>query len=152
MIITVRESNLVRPAAETPSHSIWLSNVDLVVVNMHLRTVYFYRPTTAAVVDIDALKEALSRALVPFYPLAGRLKLNKVDGRTEIDCNGEGVLFVVAHTTATLHELGDFAPSSELLKLTPPVDCSGDISSFPLVVLQVCNVYTSLCLINLGDY
>ena len=35
------------------------------------------------------LKEALSRALIPFYPMVGRLARDE-DGQIEIDCNGGG--------------------------------------------------------------
>ncbi|KAK4802087.1 hypothetical protein SAY86_000290 [Trapa natans] len=137
MIITVKETTMVRPASETPSYALWNSNVDLVVPSMHTPSVYFYRPTGAAdFFDPSTLKSALSRALVPFYPMAGRLKRDE-DGRIEIDCNGEGVLFVVAETTAKIVDFGDFAPTLELRKLIPAVDYSAGITSYPLLVLQV---------------
>ncbi|XP_031376181.1 shikimate O-hydroxycinnamoyltransferase-like isoform X2 [Punica granatum] len=137
MIIAVKESTMVRPASETPSYALWNSNVDLVVPSMHTPSVYFYRPTGASdFFDPTVLKSALSRALVPFYPMAGRLKRDE-DGRIEIDCNGEGVLFVVAETTSKVDDFGDFAPTLELRKLIPAVDYSAGITSYPVLVLQV---------------
>lgn len=137
MNITVKESTLVAPAEETPSCTLWNSNVDLVVPSMHTPSVYFYRPTGEEnFFDPAVLREALKRALVPFYPMAGRLKRDE-DGRIEIDCNGAGVLFVVAETTAKIDDFGDFAPTLELRKLIPAVDYSSGIASYPLLVLQV---------------
>ncbi|KAG8388218.1 hypothetical protein BUALT_Bualt02G0102800 [Buddleja alternifolia] len=137
MKIEVKNSTLVRPEAATPNVSLWNSNVDLVVPNFHTPSVYFYRPTGAAdFFDAAALKEALGRALVPFYPMAGRLKRDE-DGRIEIDCNAEGVLFVEAESDGFVDDYGDFAPTLELRRLIPAVDYSQGISTYALLVLQV---------------
>lgn len=137
MIITVKESTMVRPAGETPICNLWNANVDLVVPRFHTPSVYFYRPTGASnFFDPQILKEALSKSLVPFYPMAGRLKRDE-DGRIEINCNAQGVLFVEAETDAVIDDFGDFAPTLDLKKLIPTVDYSGGIESFPLLVLQV---------------
>lgn len=130
---------MVRPAEETPAVRLWNSNVDLVVPSFHTPSVYFYRPGPAsgtAFFDADAMITALSRALVAFYPMAGRLARD-YDGRIEINCNGEGVLFVEAEAEAVIDDFGDFAPTLELRQLIPAVDYSLDLSSFPVLVLQV---------------
>lgn len=128
---------MVKPAEETPIRSLWNSNVDLVVPNFHTPSVYFYRPNGSAnFFDAKVLKDALSRILVPFYPMGGRLKRDE-DGRIEIDCNGQGVLFVEAESDGVVDDFGDFAPTLELRKLIPSVDYSLEISAIPLLVLQV---------------
>ncbi|CAB4303534.1 unnamed protein product [Prunus armeniaca] len=138
--VSVRETTLVKPAAETPRQSLWNSNVDLVIPSIHTPSVYFYRPNqngaSSNFFDPAVLKLALSKALVPFYPMAGRLKRDE-DGRIEIDCNGEGVLFVEAETSSVIDDFGDFAPTLELRRLIPAVDYSAGISSYALLVLQV---------------
>ncbi|KAG9455900.1 hypothetical protein H6P81_000408 [Aristolochia fimbriata] len=137
MIITVKESNLVRPAEDTPLRSLWNANVDLVVPRFHTPSVYFYRPNGATnFFDAAVLKDALAKALVPFYPMAGRLKRDE-DGRVVINCNAEGVLFVVAETGSVIDDFGDFAPTMELKQLIPTVDYAQDMSSYPLLVLQI---------------
>ncbi|KAL1554100.1 shikimate O-hydroxycinnamoyltransferase [Salvia divinorum] len=137
MKIEVKDSTLVRPSAPTPAVSLWNSNVDLVVPNFHTPSVYFYRPTGAAdFFNTAVMKAALGRALVPFYPMAGRLKRDE-DGRIEIDCNAEGVLFVEAESDGAVDDYGDFAPNLELRRLIPAVDYSLGISEYPLLVLQV---------------
>ncbi|CAI9283671.1 unnamed protein product [Lactuca saligna] len=110
MKITIRESTMVRPAEETPRIKLWNSNVDLVVPNFHTPSVYFYRPSGATnFFDAKVMKDALSRALVPFYPMGGRLKRDE-DGRIEIDCQGQGVLLVEAESDGVIDDYGDFAP------------------------------------------
>ncbi|WJX75004.1 shikimate O-hydroxycinnamoyltransferase [Trifolium repens] len=131
---------MVRPAEETPRRVLWNSNVDLVVPNFHTPSVYFYRPPKAAAsnlfFDAKIMKEALSKVLVPFYPMAARLRRDE-DGRVELYCDGQGVLFVEADTTASIDDFGDFAPTLALRRLIPAVDYSAGIETYPLLVLQV---------------
>ncbi|KAK1407115.1 hypothetical protein QVD17_38726 [Tagetes erecta] len=137
MKITVTDSSMVKPSEHTPAIKLWNSNVDLVVPNFHTPSVYFYRPNG----DFNffnpiIMKQALSRALVPFYPMAGRL-IRDEDGRIEIDCRGQGVLFVEAESDGVIDEFGDFAPTLELRRLIPVVDYSLGLETYPLLVLQV---------------
>ncbi|CAB4284879.1 unnamed protein product [Prunus armeniaca] len=113
IVVSIRESAVVRPAEEPSASS------DLNFFNSGL------------------LNQALSKALVPFYPMAGCFKLNHHNGRLEIDCNLQGVLFVVAESNCALDDFGDFAPPSDFRTLIPAFDYSGGISSYPILVLQV---------------
>ncbi|KAG6422192.1 hypothetical protein SASPL_118756 [Salvia splendens] len=140
MKMRVKESVTVKPMEETPRGSVWLSNLDLMFPDTyHTRWMYLYRcdgDGGAGFFDTAALKAALSRALVEFYPYAGRLRKDD-SGRLEINCNGEGVLFVEAECDATLDELGDFCTLSPDLSLIPAVDYSQGISTFPLFLVQL---------------
>ncbi|XP_073119494.1 shikimate O-hydroxycinnamoyltransferase-like [Henckelia pumila] len=137
MKINVKKSTLVAPAESTPDGSHWISDVDVVAPDTHTYTVYFYLPTGAEDFFAAAvLKEALGRVLVQFYPLAGRLKRDE-NGRIQIDCNAEGVLFVEAECDGVVDDFGEFAPTEEFRRLIPVVDYSLGISSYPLSVLQV---------------
>ena len=132
---------MVKPAENTPRRRLWLSTLDMLSSSRHNVVVYFYRFNRSSTsnnnfFDAILLKEALSKVLVPFYPMAGRFRLDD-SGRIEIDCNEEGVLFVVAETDSVLDELGDFAPTPKLRALVPIVDYSGGISSYPFLLLQV---------------
>ncbi|KAH6830863.1 hydroxycinnamoyl-CoA shikimate/quinate hydroxycinnamoyl transferase [Perilla frutescens var. hirtella] len=138
MKITVKESTLVKPMEETPSGSMWLSSLDLLMpaTFFHVPTVYFFRSDGAAnFFDAAVLKAALSRALVDFYPFAGRLRKDD-KGRIEINCNGEGVLFVVAECDGEIDDLGGFTPRADI-SLVHKVDYSQGISTFPLSLLQI---------------
>nr|GEX04972.1 chloramphenicol acetyltransferase-like domain-containing protein [Tanacetum cinerariifolium] len=107
MNVVVKESTMVRPAEETPNTNLWNSNLDLMVKNFHTQMLFFYRSNGAAsnFFDVKVMKEALSKVLVPFYPVAGRLKEDQ-DGRIEIDCQGQGVLFVEAESDGLLDDFG----------------------------------------------
>ncbi|KAL5774987.1 hypothetical protein ACOSP7_012544 [Xanthoceras sorbifolium] len=101
--------------------------------------VFFYRPISTSssnFFNAQELKESLSKALVLFYPLAGRLGHDE-NGRIEIKCNAEGALFVEADTDSALDDFNDFAPSSQLSHLLPKIDYSAEISSYPLLISQV---------------
>jgi shikimate O-hydroxycinnamoyltransferase len=109
---------------------------------MHAPNVRFYRrrwpegPKDCFFFDSERMQRALAEALVPFYPLAGRLRCSE-GGRLELDCNGEGVLFVKADAAeTTVDDYGDFAPTMELKRLVPAVDCD-DITSSMILVLHV---------------
>ncbi|KAM0918409.1 hypothetical protein ACQ4PT_008955 [Festuca glaucescens] len=104
--VEILESCLVKPSEETPKHGLWLSNLDLLVARSLTPTVYIYRPRSdPAFFSLAILKAALSKALIPFYPLAGRLAQDDA-GRPEIQCSGEGVLFVTARADVTLFKCG----------------------------------------------
>ncbi|XP_012450005.1 shikimate O-hydroxycinnamoyltransferase isoform X2 [Gossypium raimondii] len=138
MEISIKESTMVHPAEEhTPKGSIWNSNLDRLISRYHVSTVYFYKPNGCSdFFDTGRVKEGLSKVLVPFYPIAGRLGYDE-NGRLEIMCNDEGVLFVEAETSSVLEDLvgnGDFTHNSHLV---PKVDYSGGISSYPLLVVQI---------------
>eukprot|EP00252_Welwitschia_mirabilis_P014795 TRINITY_DN3278_c0_g1_i2.p1 TRINITY_DN3278_c0_g1~~TRINITY_DN3278_c0_g1_i2.p1 ORF type:complete len:435 (-),score=56.40 TRINITY_DN3278_c0_g1_i2:134-1438(-) len=137
MKITVKNSYMVKPAEPTPQRDIWNSNLDLVIPRIHTASVYFYRPTGSPdFFSMNVLKEALSKVLVTFYPMAGRLSRDS-DGRIQINCNSEGVLLVEATTDSEIDDFGDFAPTMELKQLIPAIQYSEDISSYPLLVLQI---------------
>jgi shikimate O-hydroxycinnamoyltransferase len=61
----------------------------------------------------------MAKALVAFYPLAGRLGFDN-DGRLEISCNGEGVRFVVARSSLVAEDFDFSKPSLELRRVFVP--------------------------------
>ncbi|KAL5149489.1 Villin-4 [Glycine soja] len=107
----------------------------------HVPIIYFYRTPSQnsltqhnnAINIASNSKDSLSRALVPFYPLAGRLHWIN-NGRLELDCNAMGIQFI----SSTLEDnLGDFSPSSEYNYLVPTADYTLPIHDLPLVLVQL---------------
>jgi shikimate O-hydroxycinnamoyltransferase len=102
-----------------PSTTCWLNRG-------HTPTVYFYRSLAAAGGDffsVSRLKESMASALVPFYPLAGRLCCaDGDDGHLVINCNAEGALLVVARSDdlALDYDFVDLKPTPELKTLFVP--------------------------------
>ncbi|CAL5074268.1 unnamed protein product [Urochloa decumbens] len=140
-VVQVVKSELVPPSEPTPRGALWLSNLDLAARNGYTPTVYFFRRPDGHLqpegfFSAGVLRAALADALVPFYPFAGRLGVDR-DGRVEIDCNAEGALFVVARSEAALDEFEDgFAPSKAMNDMfVPPYDAAGPAA--PLLLLQV---------------
>ncbi|KAI3975840.1 hypothetical protein MKX01_015388 [Papaver californicum] len=145
--VTVRESSIVKPAGETPKVCLWTSNIDQ-LPPIHVQTVYFYRhpaladgfsPSSSCYGDFfnsTLLKDGLSKALVTYYPIAGRLKRNE-SGRAEIDCTGEGMIFIDAETDSLINDLGKFIPNEQLMNLSPNLGNNKDISLYPPLLVQV---------------
>ncbi|KAF7110763.1 hypothetical protein CFC21_110843 [Triticum aestivum] len=120
--VEVVESCMVAPCQETPRRGMWLSPLDLMLVNRgHTPTVYFYpyRSDPGDFFDVARLKAAMAMALVAFYPLAGRLGMDG-NGRAEVDCTGQGALFIVARSDLTIDDFRSFLPSPELRTLFVP--------------------------------
>jgi len=100
---------LVTPASPTPQGSKTLSDVDSQIPLWFYATVIeFFRPRDAVdghetpVVDVaKAIREALAKALVYYYPIAGRLR-EVSKGKLAVECTGGGVVFVEAHASVRL--------------------------------------------------
>ncbi|GJN22515.1 hypothetical protein PR202_gb10084 [Eleusine coracana subsp. coracana] len=139
MAVEIVESCMVTPCEATPRHGVWLSNLDLLVARSHTPTVYIYRRqnNSPGFFSPDVLKAALSKALVTFYPLAGRLDARDGGARPEIRCTGEGALFVTARSDAALDDLGGFVPTDELRRMLVPSADGDDELAGILAMFQV---------------
>nr|CAB3481084.1 unnamed protein product [Digitaria exilis] len=141
--VQVVEKALVAPSKETPRQPLWLSNLDLAVPRTHTPLVYYYPAPSQqqqgpGAFAPERLKSALAGALVPFYPLAGRLGTDP-DGRLQIECNAEGALFVVARADDLTGEdiFNDFEPSPEIRKaFVPPPESDGPLAMFQVTFLK----------------
>ncbi|XP_074313436.1 anthranilate N-benzoyltransferase protein 2-like [Silene latifolia] len=141
MSVRVTESTMVYPAEATPKQSLWLSKLDMMIRQpySHTNLLYIYRPnnntnSSTLFFDVENLKGALRKALVLYYPVAGRLKMNDNDNRFEIDCNEKGVLFIEAETNSTLSDNVSDEFRKELIAKS---DYSKGLSSFPLFIAQI---------------
>ncbi|KAJ3677183.1 hypothetical protein LUZ60_002907 [Juncus effusus] len=134
-MVDVVESCIVVPSEETPKHRIWLSNLDLVAPKGYTPKVYLYRKNTTETdyFSVKVLKDAFAKALVHFYPFAGRLAEDS-NGRLEIDCNGKGALFVVARSEFSTEDFQEFKPSAEVKQLFFP---NMDVVDPPCILLMV---------------
>ncbi|XP_066354761.1 putrescine hydroxycinnamoyltransferase 2-like [Miscanthus floridulus] len=116
----VVETTLVAPSEEMRRQELWLSNLDLKFPHIYTRVINYY-PAGAGFFDPERLRVALAKALVLFYPLAGRLSLGEDGRRRHVDFNSEGVQFVVARADATGAELfEDYQPSPEVMEMFVP--------------------------------
>ncbi|XP_030967791.1 spermidine hydroxycinnamoyl transferase-like [Quercus lobata] len=136
---SIRSISVVVPSEPTPSGLLRLPETDQVAHWTHTPLIYIYRAksnNTTIPFSFEAMKNSLSRALIHFYPLAGRLHWIE-GGRLELDCNAMGVQLLEACSEAELDELGDFAPTDAVRDLVPKVDYTTPIEEWPLFLVQV---------------
>ncbi|KAH0647225.1 hypothetical protein KY290_035137 [Solanum tuberosum] len=84
------------------------------------------------------IKDGLSKTLVFYYPLAGRL-IEGPNKKLMVNCNGEGILFIEADANVELDRLGDSIkpPCPYLDLLLHNVPGSDGIIGCPLLLIQV---------------
>ncbi|KAJ7957788.1 omega-hydroxypalmitate O-feruloyl transferase [Quillaja saponaria] len=129
----------IRPSSQTPKHSLYLSNLDdQKFLRFSIKYLYLFKKS----VSCDSLKCSLSRVLVYYYPLAGRLRTNSEnDNKFDVDCNGEGAVFAEAFMDITSEEFLQFSklPNRSWRKLLYKVEAPSFLDVPPLVV-QVTNL------------
>ncbi|KAL8462786.1 hypothetical protein ACS0TY_033705 [Phlomoides rotata] len=140
MKVTVIQSCLVPPAESTFKGSMPLTEFDQITTLTHIPTIYFYRPSQNWLIPphtiFTTLHTSLSKVLIHFYPLAGRLRW--LDGaRLELDCNAKGVHLIEAYSDTVLDDLGDFTPCPDFLHFFPHINYSSPIEDIPLMTAQL---------------
>ncbi|XP_018817237.1 spermidine hydroxycinnamoyl transferase-like [Juglans regia] len=139
-MVYVKSTSSIIPSKPTPGGVLRLSECDQRMQWTHIPLIFIYKATgdnnekTKTVVE--TLKDSLSRVLVPYYPLAGRLHWIH-GGRLEVHCNAKGAQLLEAYSEAKLDELGDFAPMKAIEDLVPKVDYGSPIEDWPLLLVQV---------------
>lgn len=125
MEVHIQETNVIRPVKPPfdRDHILSLSHIDtdrnLLVTLRYLRVYTNYNPDQQAD-PFHVITEALSTALVRFYPFAGTLLLRSSDGRLELHCRaGDGVPVVRA---AVNYPLGAELDENIAGKLAPDPD------------------------------
>lgn len=136
-----RPAALVAPASPTPRELKRLSDIDdQDGLRFHIPVIQFYR-RNALMGGRDpapVVRDAVARALVHYYPFAGRLR--ELEGRKlAVECTGEGVLFIEADTDVRLDHFGDALqpPFPCLEELIFDVPGSSEVLGSPLLLFQV---------------
>ncbi|CAL1382322.1 unnamed protein product [Linum trigynum] len=132
------EPVLVTPVEETNKGIYFLSNVD--EDETLVRTIYCYqhKKTNDDHGPSEVIKNALSKVLVHYYPLAGRLVTTADEGRLAVDCTGEGVLCVEAEANCTLGSVDFSRPDAETRgKLVYEIPGVKSIFQIPPLMIQV---------------
>ena len=148
---------LIPPAGPTPNEFKELSDIDdQEGLRFQIPVIQFYRNDEhyggSALRGRDpakVIKEALGKALVPYYPFAGRLR-ETAGRKLVVECNGEGVLFIEADADVTLDEFGEALqpPFPCLEELLFDVPGFGGVLDSPLLLIQV-NNYQKINLANI---
>ncbi|RVW93761.1 methanol O-anthraniloyltransferase [Vitis vinifera] len=135
------DPEFVRPTNPTPREVKQLSDIDdQEGLRFQVPVIMFYpnNPLMKGKDPVKVIREALGKALVYYYPFAGRL-IEGHNRKLMVDCTGEGVLFIEADADSTLENLGDaiqpMCPCFE--ELLYDVPGSGGILGSPLILIQV---------------
>ncbi|KAH7567229.1 hypothetical protein JRO89_XS07G0035200 [Xanthoceras sorbifolium] len=133
------QPSLIFPDTPTPNHSLYLSNLDdQKFLRFSIKYLYLFKKS----VSLDVLKYSLSKLLVDYYPLAGRLRTSREDDqKLEVDCNGEGAVFASAFMDISAEEFLELSrkPNRSWRKLLYKVEAHSFLDVPPLVV-QVTNL------------
>ncbi|XP_008783080.2 coniferyl alcohol acyltransferase [Phoenix dactylifera] len=123
--VTMKAKERVAAVLPAQEHRLPLSNLDLLLPPIDVGVFFCYEkplaeqsPATFATM-VSALKTSLARALVTYYPFAGKVVTNSV-GEPELLCNNRGVDFIEAYADVELHELRLYNPDESVeRKLVP---------------------------------
>lgn len=131
--VTRRSRSLVPPSSATPHETLRLSVIDRVAGLRHLvRSLHVFdarRGGAEGRSPAKTLREALGKALVDYYPLAGRFVVEEEEaaggGEVVVACAAEGAWFVEAAAACALEEVRHLdhpllIPEDELLPEAPP--------------------------------
>uniref|UniRef100_A0ACD5WVH9 Uncharacterized protein n=1 Tax=Avena sativa TaxID=4498 RepID=A0ACD5WVH9_AVESA len=106
--VTKSPPALIPPDGPTPGGTLPLSSIDKTVGGLVNLIQVFPRSSLSTARDdqgaaaaVAAMRNGFSRALVPYYPVAGRVAPSGL----AVDCTGEGVLFVEAAASCALADV-----------------------------------------------
>ncbi|CAL5207970.1 unnamed protein product [Lathyrus oleraceus] len=137
-----RAPELVTPLKPTPHETKLLSAIDdQDGLRFHIPLIQFYNydPNMKGKDPVDAIRKALAKTLVFYYPFAGRLR-EGAGRKLMVDCTGEGVLFIEADADdVTLKDFGDnlLPPFPFLDEVLYDVPGSSNVLNAPLMLIQV---------------
>ncbi|XP_021766265.1 benzyl alcohol O-benzoyltransferase-like [Chenopodium quinoa] len=138
--VTRGEPELVCPAEPTPRELKPLSDIDdQEGLRFHMPGIMFYRadPSMEGKYPVKVVKDALAKALVVFYPYAGRL-VEGPNRKLSVECTGEGVPFIEARADAMLEDFGDeIHPPFPLEDLLYDIPGTNGMLGTPLLIIQV---------------
>lgn len=129
------------PAKPTPHEFKPLSDIDdQEGLRFQIPVIQFYKkvPSMHGRDPAKVIKDAVARALVFYYPFAGRLR-EEAGRKLVVECTGEGIVFIEAHADVTLEQFGDALqpPFPGLEELIYDAPGSGGVLNSPLLLIQV---------------
>lgn len=135
------QPQLIVPAVPTPHEQKQLSDIDdQQGLRFQIPFLIFYRnhPSLKGKDPLSIIREALGKALVFYYPFAGRL-IEGPNRKLVVDCTGEGILFIEADADVTIDQLGDTIqpPCPYTDEFLYDVPGSSSILGCPLLLIQV---------------
>lgn len=136
----VKEAVVVKPSEPTPARVLSLSALDSqLFLRFTIEYLLVYKPCPGLDQGTIAarIKAALGRILVPYYPLAGRVRAKSDGSSLEVVCRAQGALFIEAVCDNAINEF-DKAPRyvSQWRKLLS-FHVADVLQGSPLLVIQL---------------
>nr|AFD32417.1 taxane 2alpha-o-benzoyltransferase [Taxus x media] len=133
------ERVIVAPCLQSPKNILHLSPIDNKTRGLtNILSVYNASQRVSVSADpAKTIREALSKVLVYYPPFAGRLR-NTENGDLEVECTGEGAVFVEAmadNDLSVLQDFNEYDPSFQQLFFYLPEDVN--IEDLHLLTVQV---------------
>ncbi|KAH9294040.1 hypothetical protein KI387_040761, partial [Taxus chinensis] len=135
--VNIIERVKVAPCLPSPKAILQLSSVDNITRCFVSILLVYDGVSTVSAHPAKTIREALSKVLVYYSPFAGRLR-NKENGDLEVECSGEGAVFVEAmadNDLSVLQDLDEYNPSLQQLIFSIPMDTN--IEDLHLLSVQV---------------
>lgn len=110
--VRVKEVVVVVPSEPTPARVLQLSAIDsqlFLRFTIEYLLVYNPKPGVDQLATVARVKTALAKALVPYYPLAGRVRASSGSSCLEVVCRAQGAVFIEAVSDRTASDF-DRAP------------------------------------------
>ncbi|EES10438.1 hypothetical protein BDA96_06G021900 [Sorghum bicolor] len=126
---------LIAPSEATPAGALPLTAMDRALASLPMTALFVFENPIDQ--PAETIARALSRALVPYYPMAGRLTIT--GDQLKIACTGEGVAFAGASASCTLQEAGLSGPRPVITVEDLTMNYAGQYSTEepPLLLVQV---------------
>ncbi|KAL0462986.1 UNVERIFIED_CONTAM: Benzyl alcohol O-benzoyltransferase [Sesamum latifolium] len=104
----LRQNLELIPPAEPTSHEFKLLSNDQERLRFQLPAIQFFRknPAMDRKDPVKVIRDALAKALVSYYPFAGRLR-ETAGRKLVVECTGKGALFIEADADVMLQQFGD---------------------------------------------
>ncbi|KAF9674587.1 hypothetical protein SADUNF_Sadunf10G0142500 [Salix dunnii] len=138
--VHVKEAIVIKPSEPTPSRVLSLSALDsqlFLRFTVEYLLVFKARPGLDQSVITARVKAALAKILVPYYPLAGRVRANPDSSSLEVVCRSQGAVFMEAVSDLTINDF-DRAPRyvTQWRKLLS-LNVADVLKGAPLLVIQL---------------
>ncbi|XP_050221521.1 benzyl alcohol O-benzoyltransferase-like [Mercurialis annua] len=139
--VSRREPELIAPSKPTPHEFKPLSDIDDqdgLRFQMPIIQIYRHDSSMQGKDPVKVIREALGKALVFYYPFAGRLREGP-NRKLTVECTGEGVLFIEADADFDLQHSGNVLqpPFHFLDEFLYDVPDSDGVINCPLMLIQV---------------
>ncbi|XP_020088484.1 LOW QUALITY PROTEIN: acyl transferase 9-like [Ananas comosus] len=123
-VVTKSSPTLVPPASPTPTSTLLLPLSSIYRAANARVSVEFIQVFSAAAAAapsppserVAAIREGFARALVPYFPVAGRI-IESVPGEPMVECSGDGIWFVEAEVDCALDDVNQHARSGRCSRL-----------------------------------